>query len=110
MKTQLNPRPIPKRTVFALFVLGIVIVGLANWDVHNRWVNLRKNGKITHGVVIDFRKMILNRNLKLDCCFYSYSVGNQRFNFKICECMYAVGDSLKIKYNPEKASEHEILK
>ena len=110
MKSQNKARPIPKGTIIALFVLGIGILGLSNWDVHNRWVNLRENGKITQGIVIEIKKIAINRNRVMNCCFYAYIVSEEQFNFKICDCPYAVGDSLAIKYNPIRANEHEIIK
>ena len=110
MKSQNKARPIPRRTVIALFLFGIGIFVVSNWDVHNRWVELRENGKITYGIVIDIKKMAINKNLKTDCCYYFYIFNKEQFNFKICVCPYKIGDTLTIKYNPIRMSEHEIVR
>jgi hypothetical protein len=96
-------------TIISLLILGSAVLVFSYFDIHKKWTNIYQNGQLKKAIVIKIEKGIGNKTVRSDCCFYTYNVNNEDFNFKICDCVLKIGDSLIVKYNPRKVVEHEVV-
>ncbi len=95
--------------IIGLGVIGMSVLAFSYFDISKKWDDMHQNGLLTQAVVTQVQKSVSNKTLKSACCYYTYSVDNQLFSFKICDCYYKMGDSLTVKYNPRKIAEHEVV-
>ena len=98
-----------KWLIMSLLILGSMVLVFSYFDIHKKWDEMYQTGQLTMAVVTQIQREVNNKTLKSDCCFYTYKVKNEDFNFKICDCVFKIGDSLTIKYNPSKVIEHEVV-
>ena len=98
-----------KWLIMSLLILGSMVLVFSYFDIHRKWDEMYQTSQLTMAVVTQIQREVNNNTLKSDCCFYTYKVKNEDFNFKICDCVFKIGDSLTIKYNPSKVIEHEVV-
>lgn len=96
--------------IIGLIIVGLSIMTFSYFDIGSKWADMYQNGILTKAVVTQVQGEVSNKNFKSECCFYTYKVNNQDYNFKLCNCDFKIGDSLTIKYNPKQIAEHEVMK